>query len=68
MDRHNEDAVVPAERLQVARDERDRIRVEHEQARGSSDELGAAVELEAAEQQVGAREAWQRYVERHDGV
>jgi hypothetical protein len=68
MDRHNEDALVPAERLQVAREERDRIRGEHEQARGSSDELGAAVELQAAEQQVSAREAWQRYVQRHDDV
>ncbi|MDQ3647208.1 MAG: hypothetical protein M3433_01225 [Actinomycetota bacterium] len=68
MDKHDEGAVVPFERLQAAMQERDRIRDEHEAARGSSGELAAAVELEAAEQQVGAREAWQRYVGRHDGV
>jgi len=68
MDRHNEGAVVPFERLQAAREKRDRIRGEHEAARGSSGELAVAVELEAAEQQVGARDAWQRHVGRHDGV
>ncbi|MDQ3719355.1 MAG: hypothetical protein M3350_00980 [Actinomycetota bacterium] len=65
MDRHNKSAVVPAERLQAAREERDRIRGEHEAARGSSGELAVAVELEHP---VGAPEAWQRYVGRHYGV
>jgi len=60
--------VVPFERLQAAMKERDRIRGAREAAQGSSDELAAAIAVEAADQQVGAREAWQHYVARQDGV
>jgi len=68
MDRHTEGVVVPFERLQAAMAERDRIRAEHEAARHSSDELAAVIAVEAAEPQVGAREAWQHYAGRHGGV
>jgi len=68
MDRHNEGVVVPFERLQAAMAERDRIRAEHEAARDSSGASAAAIAADAAEQQVGAREAWQHYVGRHGGV
>lgn len=68
MDRHDEGVVIPLERLQAAREARDRIHGEREAAQGSSGEFALAAELEVTDQGVGARETWQRYIGRHGGV
>lgn len=47
-----------AERLAVARDERDRRAEQYESARGSATEFPAFTHLQAAETQVAARKAW----------
>jgi hypothetical protein len=53
------------ERFQAAREERDRRAGLYEAARGSpSSELSAFTELQAAEQQLAAREAWLEWTER----
>jgi hypothetical protein len=52
------------ERLQTARDDRTRSSEHYDSARGSSKELGAFVELEAAEEQFAAREAWLKWIDR----
>ena len=58
----------PTDRLSAARADRDRTRAEHDGAQGTPRELSAAVDLKSAETEVGAREAWLRYVDRTDGV
>jgi hypothetical protein len=63
MNKKSESQVHAAERLASARDERDRRAEQHESARGSSTELPAFTELQAAEEQFAAREAWLRWSE-----
>ena len=53
------------ERFQTAREERDRRAGLYEAVRGSpSSELSAFTELQAAEEQLAAREAWLEWTER----
>ena len=54
------------ERLDVAVDDLERSSEESDAAQGRSDKRSAAVALAAANEQVAAREAWVRYVERGD--
>ncbi len=53
-------------RLDTAIDHQQRLEERHEAARGTSAEFGASVDLREAEQQVAARRAWSRWVERDD--
>jgi hypothetical protein len=46
------------DRFHAAREERDRCAAQYETAVASSGELGAFTELQAAELQLAAREAW----------
>ena len=46
------------DRFRAAREERDRRAAEYDAAGGSAGELSAFTELQAAEQQLAAREAW----------
>jgi hypothetical protein len=46
------------DRVRAARDERDRRATQLDAASGSHRELSAFTELQAAEQQLAAREAW----------
>jgi hypothetical protein len=52
------------ERLEGARERRARCSHQFESARGSSKELPAFTELEAAEEQFAAREAWLKWIDR----
>jgi hypothetical protein len=52
------------ERFEAAREERDRRAGQYKAASGSPDELPAFTELQAAEDQLAAREAWLKWVER----
>lgn len=52
------------QRFEAAREERDRRAGEYRAASGSPDELPASVELKAAEEQLGARQAWLEWTER----
>ena len=52
-----------AERFDAARDDRNRRSEEYEAARGSSTELPAFTELQAAEEQFAAREAWLKWTQ-----
>jgi hypothetical protein len=52
------------EQLEAAREERDRRAGRYSAASGSPDELSAFVELQAAEEQLAAREAWLEWAER----
>ena len=52
-----------SERLDAARQDRDRRAGEYESAKGSSAELPAFTELKAAEEQFAAREAWRKWTE-----
>jgi hypothetical protein len=52
------------ERFEAAREERDRRAGQYSAASGSPDELSAFVELQAAEEQLAAREAWLEWAER----
>jgi hypothetical protein len=52
------------ERFEAARKERDRCCVHYDAAAGSSSELPAFTQLQAAEEQFAAREAWLKWVER----
>ena len=52
------------ERLQTARQERDRRAEQYDAASGSSEELPAFTELRAAQEQFAAREAWLKWTER----
>jgi hypothetical protein len=60
--RENRGAVV--ERFHEAREERDRRAGQFDAARGSATELPAFTELQAAEEQLAAREAWLKWVDR----
>ncbi len=51
------------ERFEAAREERDRRAGQYTTASGSPDELSAFVELQAAEEQLAARDAWLRWVD-----
>jgi len=50
-------------RVEAAREERDRRAGEYSAASGSPDELPALVELQAAQEQLTAREAWLEWAE-----
>ena len=52
------------ERVELARQERDRRAGEYRAASGSPDELPAFVELHAAEEELAARGAWLKWTER----
>ena len=52
------------ERFEAAREERDRRAGRYDAASGSPEELPAFTELQAAEDQLAAREAWLKWVER----
>jgi hypothetical protein len=52
------------ERFDAAREERDRRAEQYDVARGSPSELPAFTELQAAQEQFAAREAWLKWVER----
>jgi hypothetical protein len=54
------------ERFQAARDERDRRADRHDAANGPTQELKTFTELQAAEDQFAAREAWLKWTERDD--
>jgi hypothetical protein len=54
------------ERLRAAREERDRRAAQYDAASGLPGELPAFAELQAAESQLAAREAWLRWTERDD--
>jgi hypothetical protein len=51
-------------RLDGARRQRTECSDRYEAARGSSQELRASTELEAAEDQLAAREAWLQWIDR----
>jgi hypothetical protein len=55
---------VAVERLQSARQRRDRHVRQHDAARGSPSELAAYTELQAAVDQFAAREAWLAWLDR----
>jgi hypothetical protein len=52
------------ERLHGARERRTRCSERYESVRGSSQELPAFTELQAAEEQFAAREAWLKWLDR----
>lgn len=52
------------QRVEAAREERDRLSQQYDAATGSTSELPAFTELKAAEDQFAAREAWLKWVER----
>jgi hypothetical protein len=54
---------VAVERFEAAREERDERAERYDAAKGSSGELPAFTELQAAEDQFAAREAWLEWVE-----
>ena len=63
MDR-SESHPVAVEQFQAAREERDRRVGRYDAASGSPEELPAFTELQAAEDQLAAREAWLKWIER----
>jgi hypothetical protein len=64
MEEHNDSRGVAVERLEAAREQRARSSEQYEAASGSSRELPAFTELQAAEDQFAAREAWLKWVDR----
>ncbi len=66
MHRRSESHTAAVGRFQAARVERDRRAEQYEAASGSGNELPAFTELQAAEDQFAAREAWLKWVERDD--
>ena len=52
------------DRLQTARHERDRCAEQYDAASGSAGELPAFTDLQAAQEQFAAREAWLKWTER----
>jgi hypothetical protein len=58
--------VVAAERVEAAATERSRVCDEREVAKGTSKELQAQASLQAADDQLAARERWLRWVEDGD--
>jgi hypothetical protein len=64
MQEQNESRVLAVDRLDRAREQRTKSSEQFESARGSSKELPAFAELEAAEEQFAAREAWLEWIDR----
>jgi hypothetical protein len=64
MQEHNDSRAHAVERLQNARDQRASRSEQHKAATGSSRELSAFAELQAAEEQFAAREAWLKWIDR----
>lgn len=64
MEEHNDSRVHAVERLHTAREQRARCLQRYDSARGSAKELPASTELEAAEEQYAAREAWLKWIDR----
>ena len=64
MPRERDDAHVTAvRRLDMAREERERLVAAHEQARGTAVEPAAAQAVDAGQADVTAREAWLGWIE-----
>lgn len=64
MDKGNRTRVDAIERLRDARTEQERCVEQHDAARGSTNELAAQVDLQTADEQFAAREAWAKWTER----
>jgi hypothetical protein len=64
MDDQDQGREVAVERLQSARQQRDRQIREYDAARGSPGELAAYTQLHAAVDQFAAREAWLAWLDR----
>lgn len=64
MDKQSKTHVDAVERLDGAREEQRRCAEQHDAARGSSDELSAQANLQAAGEHFAAREAWVKWTER----
>jgi hypothetical protein len=64
MEKRSAEQAAAGERLDAAREERDRRADEHDAARGSGRELSARADLVAAEDRFAAREAWVKWTER----
>ena len=60
----NENRAQAVDRLRGARERRAARSEQYEAAAGSSGELSALTELEAAEDQFAAREAWLKWIDR----
>jgi len=59
----SETRVHAVERLEAARETKDWRSTQHDAATGSSNELSARAELQAADEQFAAREAWLKWTE-----
>jgi hypothetical protein len=66
MTEHSETRDHAVERLQTAREQLDLHSQRHDAAAGSSAELPAFTELQAAREQLAAREAWLAWVDEDD--
>lgn len=64
MEDHHNSRVQAVARLNTAHEHRTRCSRQYDSARGSSKELPAFTELEAAEDQFAAREAWLKWIDR----
>lgn len=64
MEKESETRVDAIGRLDGAREEQQRRAEQHDEARGSSNELAAQANLHAADEQFAAREAWVKWTER----
>jgi hypothetical protein len=64
MQEHNDSRAHAVDRLQSARDQRAIRSEQYEAATGSLQELPAYAELQAAEDQFAAREAWLKWIDR----
>jgi hypothetical protein len=64
MEKQSKTHVEAVERLEGAREEHRRRAEQHNDARGSSDELSAQANLQTAGEQFAAREAWVKWTER----
>ncbi len=60
----SEGNALATKRFELAREERDRRVEQHDAASGGSSELATFTELQAAEEQFAAREAWLKWTER----
>ncbi len=64
MDQDTKTRVDAVERLEGARTEQERCVEQHAAAQGSTNELAAQADLQAADEQFAAREAWAKWTER----
>jgi hypothetical protein len=64
MEDHSDSRGHAVERLHLARRHRDRCSQRYDSARGSATALPAFTELQAAEEQFAAREAWLKWIDR----